>query len=245
MKPMTRIANVRSTGPALGAASRRAFAVSALLFLAAPVVAQDFDLITPREDAPVRNADGSETFRLLPGECSDFEYFSDELQIMTSDCGRQRNRIEYFETSTSSAGDRRLYEWDIFIPEDFSYSATNARLTVGQLETGTDMLYGFELNNDGYTFRAQTCIPAEEFGEWHSISVRIQYDSTPRQSLRDRTPGVLVVECDGEVIVDGSGRPNLAEGSEIQFRYGLFGGMNIAETDNVSVSFRNVRISAW
>lgn len=245
MKPMMRIASVRSTGPAHGAASRSVLAVSALLFLATPAVSQEFNLITPREDAPVRNADGSETFRLLPGECSDYEYFSDELQIMTSDCGRQRNRIEYYDTSTSSAGDRRLYEWEIFIPEDFSYSATNARLTVGQLETGRDMLYGFELNNEGYTFRAQTCIPADEFGEWHSISLRIQYDSTPRQSLKDQTPGVLVVECDGEEIIDGSGRPNLAEGGEIQFRYGLFGGMNIAETDNVSVSFRNVSISDW
>ncbi|WP_306047609.1 hypothetical protein [Nioella sp. MMSF_3534] len=245
MKRATRIAGIWSTGLAHGAATRRILAVSALLLLTTPAVSQEFDLITPREDAPVRNADGSETFRLLPGECSDLEYFSDELQIMTSDCGRQRNRIEYYETSTASAGDRRLYEWEIFIPEDFSYSATNARLTVGQLETGTDMLYGFELNNGGYTFRAQTCIPVEEFGEWHSVAVRIQYDSTPRQSLRDQTPGVLVVECDGEVIVDGSGRPNLAEGSEIQFRYGLFGGMNIADTDNVSVSFRNVRITAW
>lgn len=245
MKRATRIANPFSTGTAHGVGLRHTLSVSAALLLACPAVAQEFGLITLREDSPVLNSDGSETFRLLPGECSDLEYFSNELQTMTSDCGRQRNRIEYFETTTSRAGDRRLYEWEIFIPEDFSYSATNARLTAGQFETGADMLYGFELNNDGYTFRAQTCIPSDEFGEWHSISVRIQYDSTPRQSLRDETPGVLVIECDGEVLIDGSGRPNLAEGGEIQFRYGLFGGMNIAETDNVSVSFRNVTISAW
>ncbi len=221
----------------------RTLAIS--LLLSFPAFAGSFELTTPREGAPVRHADGSETFQLHSGECSDLEYFSTELQIYTSDCGRARNRIEYYETSTSSAGDRRLYEWEIFIPEDFSYNAYNARLTVGQFETGIDMLYGFELNNEGYTFRARDCISAKDFGKWHSISVRIQYDSTPRKSLKDKTPGVFVVECDGQVIADSTGRANLAQGGEVQFRYGLFGAKNIPDTDNVSVSFRNVRISDW
>ncbi len=215
------------------------------LLLSSPAVAESFVLNAPREDVPIRHSDGSESFQLLPGECSDLEYFSTELQKNTSDCGRGRNRIEFYETGTASAGDRRLYEWEIFIPKDFSYNASGARLTAVQFETGTDMLYGFELNNDGLTFRTRDCIPAEEFGEWHSVSVRIQYDSTPRRSLKDKTPGVFVVECDNEVIVDSTGRPNLSEGGEVQFRYGLFGAMNIPETDNVSVSYRNVRISEW
>lgn len=243
MKQAERIARFPLNGVAQGTTLLRVLAVS--LLFANPAFAQSFELTTPRSDAPIRNADGSEMFRLLPGECSSVEYFSTELQINTSDCGRARNRIEYYQTSTSGAGDRRLYEWEIFIPEDFSYNASNARLTVGQFETGTDMLYGFELNNGGYTFRARDCIAAEDFGDWHSVSVRIQYDSTPRKSLRDKTPGVFVVECDGEIITDTTGRPNLAEGGEIQFRYGLFGAMNIPDTDNVSVSFRNVRISEW
>lgn len=245
MKRGTRIAGLPLTGPARGALPSRTLAMSVALFLASPAAAETFELTTPRADAPVRHADGSETFQLRSGECSDREYFSNELQANTSDCGRSRNRIEYYETSASVAGDRRLYEWEIFIPEDFSYNATNARLTVGQFETGSDMLYGFELNNMGYTFRARDCISAEDFGEWHRISVRIQYDSTPRKSLKDKTPGVFVVECDGNIIADTSGRPNLAEGGQIQFRYGLFGAMNIPDTDNVSVSFRNVRISDW
>ena len=233
--------------------TRSLFTATSLMFLAAPIgllsgspaFADGFGLNAPRENAPVRNADGSETFQLLPGECSDIEYFSTELQGNTSDCGRGRNRVELYQTSTASAGDRRLYEWEIFIPKDFSYNASGARLTAVQFETGTDMLYGFELNNDGLTFRTRDCIPADEFGEWHSISVRIQYDSTPRRSLKDKTPGVFVVECDDEVIIDSTGRPNLAEGGEVQFRYGLFGARDIPETDNVVVSYRNVRVSEW
>lgn len=213
--------------------------------IANPALAENFDLMAPREDAPVRHADGVETFRLLPGECLDLEYFSSELQAKTSDCGRQRNRIEYFETSTARAGDRRLYEWEILIPEDFSYNGFSSQLIAGQLHTGADIQSAFLLDNDGYTFRTRDCISAEDFGSWHNVSVRIQYDSTPRKSLKDKTPGVFVVECDGEVLVDASGRPNLAKGGEIHFRYGLFGAMNFPETDNVSVSFRNVRISEW
>ncbi|UUV06566.1 hypothetical protein [Ruegeria sp. YS9] len=232
-------------GTARAIAPPRILAIIAAVAISSPAIANSFDLSTPRENAPLRQSDGSETFQLRPGECSDLEYFSDELQISTSDCGRSRNRIEYFETSTSRAGDRRLYEWEILIPEDFSYNALNARLTAGQFETGTDMLYGFELNNDGYTFRAKDCISAEDFGEWHKVSVRIQYDSTPRKSLKDQTPGVFVVECNGEVISDSTGRPNITEGGEVQFRYGLFGAKDIPATDNVSVSFRNVRVSDW
>lgn len=206
---------------------------------------QTFELNAPRTGTPVQQPDGSEFFQLLPGECSDQEYFSTELKGNVSDCGRGRNRIEYYETTTASAGDRLLYVWEILIPEDFSYNANGARLTAVQFETGTDMLYGFELNNDGLTFRTRDCIPANEFGEWHSISVRIQYDSTPRRSLKDQTPGVFVVECNGEVIADSTGRPNLAEGGEVQFRYGLFGAMDIPVSDNAAVSYRNVRISEW
>jgi hypothetical protein len=245
MKPATRIANHLLMRTARASVPPRTLAIPIAMLLANSAVAESFDLTTPRADAPVLHADSSETFQLLSGECSDVEYFSNELQANTSDCGRSRNRIEYYETSSSGAGDRRLYEWEIFIPEDFSYNALNARLTVGQFETGADMLYGFELNNEGYTFRARDCISADDFGEWHRVSVRIQYDSTPRKSLKDKTPGVFVVECDGNVIADTSGRPNLAEGGEIQFRYGLFGAKNIPDTDNVSVSFRNVRISEW
>lgn len=221
------------------------FATPVGLFVGSPAAAGNFALNAPREDAPIRNADGSEMFELLPGECSDLEYFSTELQRNTSDCGRGRNRVEFYETNMASAGDRRLYKWDIFIPKDFSYTAFGARLTAVQFETGTDMLYGFELNNDGLTFRTRECIPAEKFGEWHSISVRVQYDSTPRRSLKDKTPGVFVIECDNEVVIDSTGRPNLSEGGEVQFRYGLFGAINIPETDNVSVSYRNVQISEW
>lgn len=223
------------------------------VFLAAPValllggaaVAESFVLNTPRADAPVRHADGSETFQLLPGECSDLEYVSSELQTKTSDCGRQRNRIEYYESAKARAGDRRLYEWEIFIPEDFSYNGLSSQLIAGQFHTGTDIQSAFLLDNDGYTFRTRDCISAEDFGKWHSVSVRIQYDSTPRKSLKDKTPGIFVVECDGEVLLDSTGRPNLAEGGEIHFRYGLFGAMNFPDTDNVSVTFRNVRISDW
>lgn len=212
MKRATKTACRILTSTARGLKALRPLTISIAMFLGTPVFAQDFELATPRADAPIRNADGSETFRLLPGECSDTEYFSSELQKTTSDCGRARSRVEYYETSTSGAGDRRLYEWEIFIPKDFSYNATNARLTVGQFETGTDMLAGFELNNDGYTFRTRDCVSAEEFGDWHKVSVRTQYDSTPRKSLKDRTPGVFVVECDGEVLVDSTGRPNLIAG---------------------------------
>lgn len=227
------------------AAPMTVLAASFAALLAHPGAAQEFDLNAPRADAPLRNADGSETFRLLPGECSDAEYFSAELQTTTSDCGRGRNRIEYQETTPARAGDRRLYEWEIFIPEDFSYTASGARLIAGQLHTGTDVQSGFGLDDEGYTIRGRDCIAAEDYGEWHSVSVRVQFDSTRRQSLRDETPGVFVVECDGDVVLDASGRPNLAEGGEIFFRYGLFGAMDIPEADNVSVSFRNVRVSEW
>ncbi|MCR9148875.1 MAG: polysaccharide lyase [Rhodobacteraceae bacterium] len=245
MKRPTRTARRCLTTLFQRAQSLQTFATSVALVLASPVFAEGFDLNSPRVDAPVRHADGSETFRLLPGECSDLEYFSSELQMNTSDCARRRNRIEYREITAARAGDRRLYEWEILIPDDFGYSGTGTRLIAGQFHTGTDMQSGFHLDNEGYTFRGRNCVSAEDFGDWHSISVQIHYDSTPRQSLRDQTPGVLVVECDGEVILDAAGRPNLAEGGEIHFRFGLFGAMEFPETDNVSVSFRNVRVSDW
>ncbi|QGX97473.1 hypothetical protein EI983_03935 [Roseovarius faecimaris] len=245
MERDTGIADQKPTKSLLYGKAMTAFALSMVLMFPGLALGQNFELNTPREGAPFQEADGSHRFHLLPGECSDQEYFSTELQAYVSDCARGRNRIEYYETTAASAGDRRLYEWEIFIPEDFSYSAMGARLTAVQFETGTDMLYGFELNNDALTFRSRDCIPAEEFGQWHSISVRIQYDSTPRKSLKDQTPGVFVVECNGAVVADSSGRPNLAEGGKIQFRYGLFGAMDISDTDNVAVSYRNVRVSEW
>jgi hypothetical protein len=175
------------------------------------------------------------TARISPANCSEPRPY----------CARARNRIEYVETSAAREGDRRFYEWEIFIPADFSYNASGARLIAGQLHTGSDMQSGFHLDNEGYTFRGRACISADDFGDWHSVSVRIHYDATPRQSLRDQTPGVLVVECDGEEILNATGRPNLAEGGEIRFRYGLFGARDIPDTDNASVSFRNVRVSEW
>lgn len=245
MRQVTRIANRIFSKTAPWEMTPRSMVVSIGLLLANAAVADTFDLNSSRAGAPVRHADGSETFQLHSGECNDLEYFSTELDIITSDCARELNRIEYFETSTAGEGDRRLYQWDIFIPEDFRYSAFSERLTAVQFKTATDMLYGFELNNEGYTFRTKNCISAEDFGRWHSVSVRVHYDATRRKSLKDQTPGVFVVECDGKVIVDSTGRPNVAEGGEIQFRYGLFGARNLSETDNVSVSYRNVRISDW
>jgi len=220
-------------------------AIAIAVCLAGAAAAQDFNLATPREGAPVRHADGTMVFQLLPGECAEAEYYSGRLLTRTSDCDRQRNRIEFSERSTAGAGDRRLYEWDIFIPSDFSYNASGGHLIAGQFHNQNDLLYSFALSNSGYTFRGQDCVGPESFGAWHTVSVRVQYDTTRRQTLRDQTPGILVVECDGEVVVDASGRPNLSVGDEVTFRYGLYGAMNFPDTDNVSVSFRNVRISGW
>ena len=106
MKCTTRIARTMFGERAPGLSPLRTVIVLIFSLLIHPALAGQFELTAPRSGVPVRNADGSEMFQLLPGECSDVEYFSDELQKVTSDCGRARNRIEYYETSTSVAGDR-------------------------------------------------------------------------------------------------------------------------------------------
>lgn len=225
------------------------FFVSLLMSFAAigPVAAQEFGLQTVREGEPQISADGTQTFRLFSGECSGKRYESKRLNVTTADCDRKRTRVEYFEPKANRAreGDRKLYSWEIFVPEDFAYTATGGHLIAGQFHNGDDLLLSFALGADGYTIRSKPCIRPEDFGEWHKVEVKYQFDSTKKKNFKDRTAGVLVVTCDGNEVVNASGRPNIAQGNVVYFKYGLYGALDIPETDNVTVKFRNVQVSHW
>lgn len=221
--------------------------ILACSLLAPNAMAQEFGVQTVRDGEPKISADGEQTFRLFPGECSSKVYGSKRLQTTTSDCDRKRTRVELFERDADWAreGDRKQYSWEIFIPKDFSYSATGGHLIVGQFHNSEDLLLSFALSNDGYTIRSKPCIRPDEFGAWHKVEVRYVFDSTRKKTFKDKTPGVLVVTCNGREIVSASGRPNVMKGSKVQFRYGLYGALDFPASDNVSVRFRNVRIGDW
>ena len=77
------------------------------------------------------------------------------------------------------------------------------------------------------------------------MKVRYKFDSTKKKNFKDKTPGVLIVECNGVEVINATGRPNLPKGSEVFFKYGLYGALDFPETDNVVVKYRNVRIEGW
>lgn len=218
-----------------------------LLFLAAafPLSAQQFELQTAQKGEPVVDADGTQTFTLRPGFCSYKTYQSKRLLGEASDCSRKRTRVEFRELDAASEGDMKIYSWEILIPKNFSYSATGGHLIAGQFHTGSDLLFSFALGNDGYTVRSKQCVTPTEFGKWNTIVVRYKFDATKKKSFKDKTPGVLTVECNGVEVVNASGRPNLSKGSKVYFKYGLYGALNFPENDIVSVKYRNVRIEEW
>ena len=112
-------------------------------FFPTTLTANQFELQTAQEGEPSVGDDGTQTFTLRPGFCSYKTYYSKRLISQASDCSRKRSRVEFRELDKARAGDKKLYYWEIFIPKDFSYSASGGHLIAGQFHSGSDLLFSF------------------------------------------------------------------------------------------------------
>ena len=97
----------------------------------------------------------------------------------------------------------------------------------------------------GYDIGRNVCFGPDDFGTWHSIEVRVVWDSTKKKGLKDKTPGEIHVQCDGTEVLTRSGRPNIDTDDEIRIALGLVGPVKLADGDIVAVSFRNLKIETW
>lgn len=216
------------------------FSIVGLLFattIPSALLAEDFEIIKPTE--------------------SSFEVTETEIRVELSQngcavgyeaaCSKDFfQRSEYVSTHSHKHGDRVIYSWEMFVPEDFSYNAIGHFLrAVRFLDGAGQSIFNFHLNTEfGYTVGQNTCIGLEGFGEWHLVQVHANWDSTKKKNIKDRTPGEIRVECDGVEVLSRSGRPNIGVEEEVWLALGLIGSTPLADGDNTKVLFRNVSIEA-
>ena len=213
-----------------------------------PIRAEHFRLESSNSvRAPQRLDGGIERFWLLPGECKAGRKTKSIASVgKTNDCGRNRQRSEMKTNKKVGHGARRIYSWEILVPTDFKSTGLDDHLIVGQFHSGYAPSSTFSLNQDtGYFVNGRVCFGPEGFGEWHSVVVRVFWHSQRKKNLKDKTPGIFEVWCDGKLIWDRSGRPNVAKGDGISFKYGLYHAMDFPEDDNVTVQFKNVTVTKW
>lgn len=158
-------------------------------------------------------------------------------------CDEAYQRSEYVSTQSHKHGDRVTYSWEVMVPSDFSFS--RGYLRSGRLLYGSGKpIFSFFLDTEsGYTVNTRACFGPEGFGEWHAVEVRVAWDSTKKKSFTDRTPGDLLVLCNGVEVYSQSGRPNIISAEEeVWFALGLHGALKLADGDNAKVLFRNISI---
>ena len=197
-------------------------------------LAQNFEIITPTETS--------------------FEVSEAEIRVGLSQdgcavgheaaCDLLYQRSEYVSTQSHKHGDRVTYSWEMMVPSDFKYNTSGGYLRTARLVYGSGKsLLSFNLDMEtGYSLNTKTCFGPEGFGEWHAIEVRVAWDSTKKKTLKDKTPGDLVVLCDGVELHSQSGRPNISADEEVWFALGLHGALNLADGDKAEVHFRNISI---
>jgi hypothetical protein len=162
-------------------------------------------------------------------------------------CSPVLQRSEYISTKPRKHGDRVIYSWEILVPKDFTYNASGAYLSAVRFLIGKeDSIFNFLLDEKiGYDVGRKVCFGPEGFGKWHAIQVRVEWDSTKKKGLRDKTPGELRVLCDGIEVLSHSGRPNIGDKDEVRISLGLAGSLILADGDSTTVSFRNIKIETW
>jgi len=178
------------------------------LVLAATVIPSagqdhEFEIVAPADGA-LLVLDGEIEARLNSTGCDDD--FESACSITN-----QLQRSEYVLTNPQKHGDKYTYKWEIFVPEDFVYNASGGYLRAGRFfDTSGESFFSFILDgSEGYHVSRKACFRPEDFGKWHSIEMRVAWDSTKKQGLNDKTPGELRVLCDSEEILTRSGRPNI------------------------------------
>ena len=160
-------------------------------------------------------------------------------------CDLVYQRSEYVSTQSHKHGDTVTYSWEMKVPSDFIYNTSGGYLRTGRLLYGSGKsLYSFFLDMDtGYTINTKACFGPEGFGKWHTVEVRVAWDSTKKKNLKDKTPGEFIVLCDGVEVFSRSGRPNIINTEEeVWFVLGLHGALQLADGDNAKVLFRNISI---
>ena len=217
--------------------SKVARAAIAILLIAPPATAADFNVVVPNPSTFEMNEDGF-TARLSDEGCADgFE----------TACTATRQRVEYQSATPHGHGDRVSYSWEVMVDEGLTYNAADKHMYATRFLTADEKtVMQFYLGNDyGYEVNRKTCFGPEAFGKWHQVEVRFVWDSTKKKGLKDKTPGEIHVICDGNEIFSKAGRPNIKAGDVVHLALGLEGALKLAEGDKVSVAFRNIQIGTW
>lgn len=212
-------------------------AIASTLVFAFPSFAEEFSVIAPNETA-LSVADGLVTARLSAEGCAaGFE----------AACSETRQRIEYQSVTAHGHGDRVAYRWEINVAETLSFNATDSHLYATRFVTpdGKDVIKFYVGSDYGYEVNRKTCFGPETFGQWHQVEVRVAWDSTKKKNLKDKTPGEVQILCDGAEVFSAAGRPNIKPEDTIHLALGLEGALQLADGDDVSVSFRNIEVGSW
>ncbi|MDA5095766.1 hypothetical protein O2N63_16875 [Aliiroseovarius sp. KMU-50] len=198
--------------------------------------ANEFQIFAP-DEASLTVSDGVVTAQLSSDGCAPgFE----------TACSATRQRTEYQSSSAHRHGDRIAYRWEVNVPSDNILNAVDNHLYAVRFLAGETPVLQFIVGNEyGYEVNRKTCFGPDTFGEWHSVEVRVMWDSTKKKSLKDKTPGEIHIICDGNEVFSKTGRPNIKEGDMVNFSLGLEGALKLADGDKVSVSYRNIEIGSW
>jgi hypothetical protein len=212
-------------------------AICVVLSLPGQSQAVEFEAFSPTQTALVVT-DGVIRTHLSPAGCDE----GHELA-----CSPVFQRSEFVSTESQSHGDKVIYSWDIMVPESFAYNASGGYLrAVRIINTSGESVFSFILDGDsGYSVGRKVCFSPESFGAWHTIQLHVAWDSTKRKGLKDETPGILRVFCDGVEVLSRSGRPNIGADEKVWFSFGLAGSLKLADGDNAEAIFRNVKIEGW
>lgn len=216
-------------------AARTAFSIA--LVLPGTGHAVEYDMFAPTRSA-LEVVDGDVHARLSQAGCEAGHQHA---------CSPLLQRSEFVSRQSQRHGDKVTYSWDILVPESFTYHASGGYLRAVRLinKSGESVL-NFILDGEiGYAVGRKTCFGPDGFGVWHSVQLQVAWDSTKRTSLKDETPGILRVICDGVEVLSRDGRPNIGPEEEVWFSFGLAGSLRLADGDNTETLYRNVMIEPW
>lgn len=163
--------------------------------------------------------DGTVTFFLQEGQCGAKVYPDGRGE---SDCNGGRLRTQIMAPRPVRVGQNVEYYMEFFVPEDFNYRMelyypSKSRLLIAEwtrIEGIKNHIYEILVDNQrGVTFERETCILPEEFGQWHTFSLRINWSKGEDGYLEARCNDRLVLERRGDQTVVP---PDCASGYKLQ-----------------------------
>jgi hypothetical protein len=181
------------------------FYILLLASMATPASAQGFSNHSLNGVQPTKS-NGSWTFSLEPGGCSDKDYGDGRGE---SDCVNGNLRSRIWSKKSFKAPVSKEYAFDILIPSDFTYEESLSYRPRGSIEVAEwnrinavkNHMYEMHLTNRGVTFEDKVCFGDERFGTWNSVKIQAHWSNDSDGFMRVFCNNALVYSSDGPNLV--------------------------------------------